>query len=217
MTWPVLLLDILTGLMLAVAVVSLARIAPALSPADRLSTVGTNGSWRMPRGLAALDVDFAHLLMCAAMAKMSTLGIETFSPRVWETIFAILLAWFAWRLVDGLKLSGLRSLLDGHSVTHLVHCAAMVFMCIGPVAPDHMDMMGMGMGAARPHGIPALALAFALACCSAWDLFGQLWGWGYRLRVRPCACSVSDGRTASTAACRTAMGAVMTVMLLTMN
>ncbi len=217
MTSPVWLLDILTVLMLVVAVVSAARLAPALLPAIRLSAAGLIGSRSLPRGSAAADTDIAHLLMCIAMVRMSAPSIKTLPPHAWESIFGILTIWFAWRLLGDAKLYGLRSLLGGHRATHLLHCAVMVFMYAAPATSDSVDMMGVGSGMARPFSYPALVFAFVLVHYSAWDLFGQLWGRHYSLWGGASAGPVSDGDAASAAACRIVMGVAMAFMLLTMS
>ena len=213
MTSPVWLLDILTVLVLVVAVASAVRLAPALLPAFRLSAAGPISSRSSRRGSNAVDTDIVHLLMCIAMARMSAASVQTLSPHNWESIFGVLTAWFAWRLVGDTKVYGLRSLLGGHRGTHLIHCAAMVLMCAAPATSDRMDMMEMGGGMTKPLSYPALA--FALVCFSVWDLFGQLWSRRYGFGGGASADTGPASDTVS-AVCRIAMGVAMAIMLLAM-
>ncbi|WP_207005710.1 DUF5134 domain-containing protein [Trinickia mobilis] len=213
---PAWLSDILAALMLVVVAVCATRLATARLPTNRLSAAGPTGSRSSPRGSGGADSDLAHLLMCLAMAGMLAPGVKTLPPQAWEAIFVLLTAWFAWRLAGHTKVNGLRSLVSGHRAAHLFHCAAMVYMFAALTASDGMDMTGMGSGMARSLKYPALALAFAfvLVYCSAWDLVGQLSGRRYALGGAPSAGTAPAGDTATTAACRIAVGVTMAFMLL---
>jgi hypothetical protein len=216
---PVWLLDILAALMLVVAAVSATRLGTAWLPANRLSAAEPTGSRSSPRGSDRADTDIAHLLMGIAMAGMLAPSVKTLPPHVWEAIFGLLTACFAWRLVGDTRLNGLRSLVSGHRTAHLLHCAAMVYMLAPLTTSDGMDMTAMCGGMAQSLKYPALALAFAfvLVCYGGWDVLGQLPGRPYSLGRAPSAGAAPAGATAPTVACRIAMGVTMAFMLLIMS
>ncbi|MGO8729784.1 MAG: DUF5134 domain-containing protein [Streptosporangiaceae bacterium] len=193
---PSWILDIFAALMLVVAAVSAGRLVVAQP-------------WR--RGAALADIDVAHLLMAIAMAGMLTASLQTLPNGPWEVIFAVLTAWFAYRVARDLQVSGVRALAGGHCAPHLIHAAAMLYMFLALAAPaaHGSGMSGMG-GAAGTMGtlsLPFLAFIFALLLIaySIWDL-DQLSGPGtsghYSLavaRVAP-ASAVLVGATAGAGA-----------------
>src|SRR5690348_11093924 len=103
---PAWLLDAFAVLMLAVAVVSAARLAAARA-------------WRP--GSVVIDTDVAHLLMAVAMAGMLTPGFGTLTETAWEVICGLLAAWFAVRVALDATANGARALAGGHCAPHLVH------------------------------------------------------------------------------------------------
>ncbi len=158
---PSWILDIFAALMLVVAAVSAGRLVVAQP-------------WR--RGAAQADIDVAHLLMAIAMAGMLTASLQTLPNGAWEVIFAVLTAWFAYRVARDLQVSGVRALAGGHCAPHLIHAAAMLYMFLALTVPTAhgSGMSGMG-GAAGTMGTlsqPFLAFIFALALIgySIWDL-----------------------------------------------
>jgi hypothetical protein len=169
------ILDLLAAVMLAVAAVSAARLA-----------VGR--SWR--RGADAADVDVAHLLTAIAMAGMLALSLRTFPDAVWEAIFGMLSAWFAFRVVWDARVNGIRALAVGHLAPHLARSGAMLYMfaattSIGGMAGMSMsginEMPGSSASTMILLDYPTLAFAFALILIgySVWDL-DQLSGQRYR-------------------------------------
>ena len=80
------------------------------------------------RGSGLLDTDMAHLLMGIAMAGMLASRLTTLSNAAWVVIFAVLTAWFAFRVVMDARANGAQALAGGHCAPHLVHSAAMVYM-----------------------------------------------------------------------------------------
>ena len=161
---PSWILDIFAALMLVVAAVSAGRLVVAQP-------------WRQgARRTALADIDVAHLLMAIAMAGMLTASLQTLPNVAWEVIFAVLTAWFAYRVVRDLQVSGVRALAGGHCAPHLIHAAAMLYMFLALAAPaaHGSGMSGMG-GAASTMGTlsqPSLAFIFALLLIgySIWDL-----------------------------------------------
>ena len=158
---PSWILDVFAALMLVVAAVSAGRLIVARP-------------WR--QGAALADIDVAHLLMAIAMAGMLTASLQTLPNGAWEVIFAVLTAWFAYRVARDLQVSGVRALAGGHCAPHLIHAAAMLYMFLALTVPaaHGSGMSGMG-GAASTMGtlgLPFLAFIFALLLIgySIWDL-----------------------------------------------
>lgn len=155
---------VFAALMLAVAVVSAARLAAARP-------------WR--RGSVVADTDVAHLLMSIAMAGMLAQGLSTAPDTAWAVTFGLLTAWFGCRVARDARAGGVRALAGGHCAPHLAHSAAMLYMflAVGGLAPGRM-----GGPAMRTLEYPTMAFAFALilAGYSIWDL-DQLSGSRYRL------------------------------------
>ena len=165
------ILDIFAALMLVVAAVSAARLLTA---------------WRRRGTPFTADVDVAHLLMGIAMAGTLTAALATLPRTVWEVIFGLTTAWFAWRVWRDARASGVRALAGGHCAPHLVHSGAMLYMFLALAASAGGSAMG-GMGGAAGSSMgtleyPTLAFAFALilAGYSVWDL-DQLSGRRYSL------------------------------------
>jgi hypothetical protein len=150
---PPWILDILAGLMLLVAALSAGRLVAARA-------------WAGSAGDA--DIDVAHLLMGVAMAGMLVASLTTLPNGVWDGVFAVLTAWFGWRVYRESRGEGVRVLADGHRMPHLVHSAAMLYMFAALNAPaaaggDGMSGMGGSSGMAMPTlSVPVVAFIFAL-------------------------------------------------------
>ncbi len=158
---PSWILDIFAAIMLVVAAVSAGRLVTARP-------------WRRGTRRAALaDIDVAHLLMAIAMAGTLAAGLRTLPGGAWEVIFAVMTAWFAYRVVRDAQVSGARALAGGHCAPHLIHAGAMLYMFAAVVAPAAHTSGGMGgMGGMGTLALPSLAFLFALALIgySIWDL-----------------------------------------------
>jgi hypothetical protein len=157
---PTWILDVVAALMLVVAAVSAARLALARP-------------WRP--GSFIIDSDAAHLLMAIAMAGMLAPSLRTFPDPVWEAIFGVLIAVFAFRVARDWQATGVRALTGGHSAPHLAHSASMLYMflALAPMA-GMAGMAGMtgptiSMDMLR-HPTAALAFALILIGYSVWDL-----------------------------------------------
>jgi Domain of unknown function (DUF5134) len=151
---PAWILDTFAAIMLAVAAVSVARLAAA-----------------RPRRRPDADIDTGHLLMGIAMAGMLAPGLRTLPDGRWAMLFGLLTAWFAravWREARG---RGAPALATSHHAPHLLHGAAMLYTFLALTAPAAVGG-GPGMGGMVPAGtagtampvlrLPALALIFAL-------------------------------------------------------
>jgi len=159
---PAWILDIFAAIMLVVAAVSAARLIVA-RPWQR----GTHG-------LALADIDVAHLLMAVAMAGMLVASLQTLPNGAWSVIFAVMTAWFAYRVTRDAQVSGVRALAGGHCAPHLIHAMAMLYMFTAFTAPAAHGSGGTagGMSGMGTLQLPLLAFVFALALIgySIWDL-----------------------------------------------
>jgi hypothetical protein len=221
------ILDIFAAVMLVVAAVSAARLA-------------ASRPWQ--HGSVVADTDIAHLLMAIAMAGMLVSSLTTLPGTGWEVIFAVMTAWFGYRVTRDVRASGARALAGGHCAPHLVHSAAMLYMFLAFAAPA---VASQGMGAmGGSSGMPSLKVptvafvfAFILAGYTIWDLdqiSGRLRGGlavpstglpaaapalvlhsaaTREVSTPPSGLLLSPGMTV---ACRIAMGATMVFMLLVM-
>ena len=149
---PAWILDIFAGLMLVVAAVSAARLVAARP-------------WQ--RGSLLIDTDVAHLLMAIAMAGMLASSLGTLSNTGWDVVFALMTAWFAFRVFVDARANGIRALAGGHCAPHLTHSAAMLYMfaAVTARAANGSGMSGMGgpsASAMEALRYPTLAFAFAL-------------------------------------------------------
>jgi Domain of unknown function (DUF5134) len=162
---PAWILDIFAAIMLVVAAVSAGRLVVA-------------GPWQHGARRAALtDIDVAHLLMAIAMAGMLTASLQTLPNGAWSVIFAVMTAWFGYRVVRDAQVSGVRALAGGHCAPHFIHAGAMLYMFMAftaPAAHGSGGMAGMagGMTGMGTLQLPLLAFLFALALIgySVWDL-----------------------------------------------
>lgn len=161
------ILDMFAHLMLAVAAVSAFRLMVVLPWRRRESeVVGTN---------------IAYLLVAVAMAGILTPSLATLTPGVWEAIFTVLTAWFAYLIVRDVRSRGPRALTRGNRAPYLA-CSACVLYMLGALATTAASadggMEGMsGLGGspgsvARTLGYPTLAHVFELILVAygVWDL-----------------------------------------------
>jgi len=158
---PAWILDIFAAIMLVVAAVSAVRLLAARP-------------WQ--RGAVVTDTDISHLLMGIAMAGMLASGLTTLPNGAWVAVFAVLAAWFGYRVLRDYQASGARSLAVGHCAPHLVHSAAMVYMFAAITTPSAGGGSGMGgmggtSGMSTLH-VPTLAFVFTLILVgyTIWDL-----------------------------------------------
>lgn len=143
--------DTFAGIMIAVAVVSAARLAAA-APTRR---------WLV----ADADADAAHLLMAIAMTGMLTAGLKTVPPGAWEPVFGVLAAWFAARVAREARGAGPRGWAAGCHAPHLVHSVAMLYMFLALRTATTGSAGTGGMPAAvggQVLALPTLALLLAL-------------------------------------------------------
>jgi Domain of unknown function (DUF5134) len=121
------------------------------------------------------DIAVSQLLMGIAMAGILVPGLSILPNAVWEVVFAVTAAWFAWCLWRESRGRGAAAVAHGDYAPHLVHSAAMLYIfaaLTGPsVAGSGTSTSGMGgmsgMAGASPGSMPtlqapSLALIFAL-------------------------------------------------------
>jgi Domain of unknown function (DUF5134) len=161
---PSWILDIFAALMLVVAAVSSARLAVARP-------------WQRGERAALADIDVSHLLMAIAMAGMLVASLQTLPNGAWSVIFAVMTAWFGYRVIRDAQVSGVRALAGGHCAPHLIHAGAMLYMFLAFTAPathrsGGMSGMSTGMSGMGTLQLPLLAFIFALLLIgySIWDL-----------------------------------------------
>ena len=127
------------------------------------------------RGGTNADIAVSHLLMGIAMAGILVSGLSTLPNAVWEVVFAVMTAWFAWCLWRESRGRGAAAVARGHYVPHQVHSAAMLYVFAalpGPsVEGSGVSISGTGgmsgMGGGSSGGTPTLhastlGLIFAL-------------------------------------------------------
>jgi hypothetical protein len=220
---PSWLLDLVAAIMLAVVVASVTRVL--------IIPLAATGPWRPLR--AAADADVAHALMGIAMAGMFMPSLATVPNAAWGAVFGLATAWFAGRAWFEARRDGVRRLLGGRCMLHLIHCAAMSYMFLSVSVPTAGGggMAGMNMGGAAMATLeyPTLAGAFTLLLIgySVWDL-DQLSGKRFSLAIAggPAAGAVTSGRAPAARAFLLApatqvgwevvLGVAMTLMLVIM-
>jgi len=155
---PAWILDIFAAIMLAVAALSASRLAIGRLRPDT-------------------DIDAAHTLMGVAMAGSLVGSLHTLPNAVWVVVFAVVTAWFAWRVAAEARAQGAAVLGTGHHLPHLVHSGAMVYMFAAMTTAAHGSGLGMGGAAAGSASmgtlkVPTLGFVFILfmAAWAVWDL-----------------------------------------------
>jgi Domain of unknown function (DUF5134) len=145
------------------AALAAVMISTAIYCAGRLAAA------RLWQRSTEVDADVVHVAMGVAMAGMLLPGLSPLPGAVWEAVFGVAGAWFAYQAVRSLRQGGAASgSRCSHPVPHLVESAAMVFMLAALPGswPDRqgqaMPMSGMGGGRATAGG-SAGALAVILA------------------------------------------------------
>jgi Domain of unknown function (DUF5134) len=174
MSTPAGILEIFAAIMILVAEVSAGQLAIARA-------------WTR-RGGTDADIAVSQLLMGIAMAGILVPGLSTLPNAVWEVVFAVMTAWFAWGLRRESRGCGAAAVARGHHVPHLVHSAAMLYVFAALAGPSVEGagmstsgtggMSGMsGMAGGSSGGLPTLhastlALIFALLliACTVHDL-----------------------------------------------
>jgi hypothetical protein len=120
------------------------------------------------RGGADAGIAVSQLLMGIAMTGILVSGLRILPNAVWEVVFAVMTAWFAWCLWRENRGRAAASVAHGHYAPHLVHSVAMLYLfaaIAGPSTAGPGGMSGMAWGSAGGMATlhaPMLALIFAL-------------------------------------------------------
>ncbi|HLK79000.1 MAG TPA: DUF5134 domain-containing protein, partial [Streptosporangiaceae bacterium] len=146
---PAWLTGIFAALMLTVAAYCAGRLAVARR-------------WRRP---TELDTDAGHVLMGVAMAGMLVARLRILPAAAWMAVFAAGAAWFTWQFVTSRRPANPQRAVAAswrcpHPVTHLVGCAAMLYM-LGAAAP-FAARTAAAMAAVTPSRFSFLPLLMAL-------------------------------------------------------
>lgn len=163
---PVSILGFFAAIMVIVAVLGAYRLAAAAASA------------RLAPGT---DVDVAHVAMGMAMAGMLASGLRMLPNGIWVTVFALLTAWFGWRVAAETHGGRIGTMIISQHAPHLIHSAAMVYMFAARTVPGagsgHGPGPATGMASAMGGGAgilsaPTVGLAFVLimAAWAVWDL-----------------------------------------------
>lgn len=159
MSTPAWILGIFGAVMLLVAEVSAGQLVVA-------------HAWTR-RGGTDDDIAVSQLLTGIAMAGILVPGLSALPNTVWEVVFAVMTAWFAWRLWRESRGRGAAAVARGRYAPHVVQSAAVLYLfaaLAGPSAagPSMSGTGGMpGMAGGSSGGMATLhastlALIFAL-------------------------------------------------------
>jgi hypothetical protein len=105
------------------------------------------------RGGTNADVAVSDLLMGIAMAGILVPGLSTLPNAVWEVVFAVMTAWFAWCLWRESRRGGAAAVADGHYAPHLVQSAAMLYLFAALAGPS---VEGSGISVSGTGGMPGM-------------------------------------------------------------
>jgi hypothetical protein len=180
MSTPAGILEIFAAIMILVAEVSAGQLVIARA-------------WTR-RGGTGADIAVSQLLMGIAMAGILVPGLSILPNAVWEVVFAVMTAWFAWCLWRESRGRGAAAVAHGHYVPHLVHSVAMLYVFTALAGPSvegsgisisgtggMSGMAGGSSGGTPTLHAPTLALIFALLliACTVRDLDRQAGVDGY--------------------------------------
>ena len=140
MSTPAWILGIFAAVMLLVAEVSAGQLVIARA-------------WTR-RGGTDADIAVSQLLMGIAMAGILVPGLSTLPNAVWEVVFAVMTAWFAWCLWRESRGRGGAAVAHGHYAPHLVHSAAMLYVFAALAGPS---VEGSGMSMSSTGGMSGMA------------------------------------------------------------
>ena len=156
MSMPAWILEIFAAIMVLVAEVSAGRLVAARA-------------WTRPGGTDA-GIAVSELLTGIAMAGILVPGLSTLPNAVWEIVFAVITAWFAWCLWRENRGGG-AAVAHRPVAPHLVQSAAMLYIFAALTGPSAAGSSGAGgmsgmewgptVGGPALHA-PTLALIFAL-------------------------------------------------------
>ncbi len=125
-------------------------------------------------GRAGADIAVSRLLTGIAVAGVLVPVLSALPDAAWEAAFAVMAAWFAWRLRRESRGRGATAVTSGHYAPHLVHSAAMLYVFAALTVPSAGSsgssfsgsggMSGMAWASSGGPALqaPTLAVLFAL-------------------------------------------------------
>jgi hypothetical protein len=178
---PAWLSDIFAAVMIAVAAYCASRLVVARW-------------WRRPTDL---DADGGHVVMGVAMAGMLVTGLRFLSAGIWEAVFAVAAAWFAWRFVRVRRGAPVNPWRCPQPLPHLVECGAMLYMFLAlPVAVAARGAAGSAAGG-MPMSATGSRFSFLALLLAVFLLGWAVWV-GDRLTLRTPALAVALAPSAAT-------------------
>ena len=114
MSTPAWIPGIFAAIMLLVAEVSAGQLVIARAPTRR--------------DIAGADIALSRLLTGVALAGLLVHELSFLPDAAWAAAFAVMTAWFAWRLWQESRERGAARVARGHYAPHLVASAAMLYL-----------------------------------------------------------------------------------------
>ena len=105
------------------------------------------------RGRTNADVAVSDLLLGIAMAGILVPGLSALPNAVWEVVFAVMTAWFAWCLWQESR-GRAAALAGAHYAPHLVQSAAMLYIFAALAGPS---VEGSGISVSNMGGMPGMS------------------------------------------------------------
>jgi hypothetical protein len=105
------------------------------------------------RGGTGADIVVSQLLMGIAMAGILLPGLSILPNAAWEVVFAVMTAWFAWRLWQECRRRGAAAVAHGQYAPHLVRSAAILYVFAALAGPS---AAGSGMSMSGPGGMSGM-------------------------------------------------------------
>jgi len=143
MSTPAWILEIFGAAMLLIAEVSAGQL---LVTRARARHGGTDA-----------DIAVSQLLMGIAMASLLVPGLRTLPNNVWEVVFAVVTAWFAWCLWRERRGRGAVAAAGRHDALHVVHGAAMLYLFAALPGPSVAESGAPASGTGGMSGMPGMA------------------------------------------------------------
>ena len=91
------------------------------------------------------DIALAQLLMGIAIAGVLVADLRTFPNAAWAVVFAVMTAWFDWRLWRKSREHGAAAAISGKYAPHLVYSAAMLYLFTALAVPSSNSSRMSGM------------------------------------------------------------------------
>jgi hypothetical protein len=107
------------------------------------------------RGGTDADIAVSQLLMGVAMASLLVPGLRTLPNAVWEVVFAVVTAWFAWSLWRERR--GAAAAAGRHDAQRIVHSAAMLYLFAALPGPSVAESGAPASGTGGMSGMPGMA------------------------------------------------------------